>query len=100
MEEAEPSIAELVGRKRGNRRKGKRRTKETTPQTVIEPVPEAGNEPNSAEDFNGCGVQVSMFDESVENHFRAMDKIFELCGGGALDETEILRLSSSISFLR
>lgn len=99
---AEPSIAELLGRKQGNRR-SKRRTKGTTSQRATETVAEATNEQNLTEDFSGTGAKVSMFDESVENHFRAMDKISELCGEaeeGALDENEIQRLSSSITFLR
>lgn len=51
----------------------------------------------------GPGVRVSMFDYSIENHFRAMDTIFELCEEPVLegpDETDIRRFSSSITFLR
>uniref|UniRef100_A0A2P2K020 Uncharacterized protein MANES_13G012000 n=1 Tax=Rhizophora mucronata TaxID=61149 RepID=A0A2P2K020_RHIMU len=51
------------------------------------------------------GVRVSLFDDSVENHFKAMDKISRFCGEAEsesvhLDEAEIQRLSSSITFLR
>ncbi|CAN1351214.1 hypothetical protein LINPERPRIM_LOCUS42463 [Linum perenne] len=53
------------------------------------------------------GVEVLKFDYSVENHFKAVDMISQLCGenaagGGddALDEAEIRRLSSSITFLK
>ncbi|XP_030531704.1 uncharacterized protein LOC115741837 isoform X2 [Rhodamnia argentea] len=46
-------------------------------------------------------VRVWPFDCSIENHFRAVDSAAELCGEaevGALDDGEIARLSSSISF--
>ncbi|KAJ8423841.1 hypothetical protein Cgig2_000967 [Carnegiea gigantea] len=48
------------------------------------------------------GIEVSMFDSSVENHFRAMDTIYKLCGEGntgGFDNDEIERLSSTITFL-
>ena len=49
------------------------------------------------------GIEVSLFDSSAENHFRAMDTIYELCGEGntgGFDDEEIERLSSTITFLR
>ncbi|KAJ4829849.1 hypothetical protein Tsubulata_035047 [Turnera subulata] len=54
---------------------------------------------------DGDGVRVSLFDYSVENHFDAMDAISKLCEETETeppipDETEIRRLSSSITFLR
>ncbi|XP_021911148.1 uncharacterized protein LOC110824976, partial [Carica papaya] len=52
---------------------------------------------------NDARVNVSTFDYSVENHLNVMDKISKLCGEGDfdhLDESEIQRLSSSITFLR
>ncbi|XP_057984863.1 uncharacterized protein LOC110640094 isoform X3 [Hevea brasiliensis] len=52
---------------------------------------------------NGAGINVSLFDYSVENHFKAMDTISKLCGEAetdSLQEDEIQRLSSSITFLR
>ena len=50
-------------------------------------------------------VKVSEFDPCVENHFRAMDAIVELCceaedGDGGIDESDIQRFSSSTIFLR
>lgn len=48
------------------------------------------------------GIEVSMFDSSAENHFRAMDTIYKLCGEGntgGFDDDEIERLSSTITFL-
>ena len=49
------------------------------------------------------GIEVSMFDYSAENHFRAMDTIYELSGEadiGSFDDEEIERLSSTIAFWR
>ncbi|XVE78102.1 hypothetical protein DITRI_Ditri13aG0117000 [Diplodiscus trichospermus] len=51
----------------------------------------------------GAGVRVSTFDFSIENHFRAMDTISKLCEEPkieGLDETDIQRFSSSVTFLR
>ncbi|XP_070666185.1 uncharacterized protein [Malus domestica] len=45
-----------------------------------------------------------MFDDSVENHFRVMDTIAKLCGEAeedrGVEDGEIQRLSSSVTFLR
>lgn len=52
---------------------------------------------------DGPGVRVSMFDYSAENHLNVMDTISNLCGENVdegLDESDIQRLSSSITFLR
>ncbi|GMJ01191.1 hypothetical protein like AT1G19485 [Hibiscus trionum] len=52
---------------------------------------------------DGPGAKVSVFDYSIENHFRAMDTISKLCEEPkniSLDETDIQRFSSSITFLR
>ncbi|KAJ8899567.1 hypothetical protein K2173_018541 [Erythroxylum novogranatense] len=56
----------------------------------------------------GCsesGIRVSLFDYSVENHFKAMDSISRLCRmaeseADPLEEAEFQRLSSSITFLK
>ncbi|KAG4996327.1 hypothetical protein JHK85_027766 [Glycine max] len=59
-----------------------------------------GNEDSAAA---ASGVRISLFDFSVENFFRDMDTIARLCGkenGAALDQSEIQRLSSSVTFLR
>ncbi|XVF81207.1 hypothetical protein PTKIN_Ptkin15bG0137500 [Pterospermum kingtungense] len=51
---------------------------------------------------SGPGGRVSIFDYSIENHFRAMDTISKLCEEPnieGLDETDIRRFSSSITFL-
>ncbi|GKU98344.1 hypothetical protein SLEP1_g11358 [Rubroshorea leprosula] len=52
---------------------------------------------------DGPGVRVSMFDYSVENHLRAINTISKLCGepeNDGLDECDIQRPSSSITFIR
>nr|GEZ49719.1 hypothetical protein [Tanacetum cinerariifolium] len=52
--------------------------------------------------YDNEGVPVSKFDYSVENHFKAMDKIGLIDDESLIeyDETEIQRLSSSVTFLR
>lgn len=49
-------------------------------------------------------VKVSVFDCSVENHFKAIDAIFKLCGeeefSVGVEDKEVVRLSSAITFLR
>ncbi|XP_039003969.1 uncharacterized protein LOC120130887 isoform X2 [Hibiscus syriacus] len=52
---------------------------------------------------DGPGAKVSVFDDSIDNHFRAMDTISKICEepkNDDLDETDIQRFSSSITFLR
>ena len=57
-------------------------------------------------DCNGDRVvTVSEFDYCVDNHFRAIETISKLCGEDdedyyALQQTEIQRLSSSLTFLK
>ncbi|GAB4856429.1 hypothetical protein Ancab_014347 [Ancistrocladus abbreviatus] len=55
------------------------------------------------ENSEAPGCTVSLFDCSVENHFRAMDMISKLCGdtvNATFEEGEIDRISSTITFLR
>ena len=55
-------------------------------------------------DCNGDNaVTVSEFDYCVDNHFRTIETISKLCGEDdyyALQQTEIQRFSSSLTFLR
>lgn len=46
--------------------------------------------------------KISLFDYSVENHLKAVNSINDLCGETTtdLDENDINRLSSSVTFLR
>ncbi|KAE8726507.1 DNA binding protein, putative isoform 2 [Hibiscus syriacus] len=52
---------------------------------------------------DGPGAKVSVFDDSIENHFRAMYTVSKICEepkNDDLDETDMQRFSSSITFLR
>lgn len=49
------------------------------------------------------GVRISLFDYSAENHFKVIDTISKLCEepeSDGLDNSNIQRLSSTITFLR
>ncbi|KAM3341403.1 putative protein isoform X1 [Capsicum galapagoense] len=53
-------------------------------------------------EFSSSGIRVSLFDYSVENHFKAVDMICKLTGVPEIeddDEVEVNRLASSITFL-
>ncbi|KAE8098519.1 hypothetical protein FH972_016576 [Carpinus fangiana] len=101
----EPPIAELLGiKKRGKKTKTKKNNiggpakEEEGDDVAVE------NPTGSAEDrSNGPRVTVSAFDYSVENHFRAMDTISQICGeadDGGPEEGVVQRLASSVTFLR
>ncbi|XP_035544454.1 uncharacterized protein LOC108983424 isoform X2 [Juglans regia] len=115
-DQEEPPIAELLGVKK---KKNKNTTVVSSPRTRTTTgvkakkkkeggpaaVDSAAQYPTgSTEDCcNAPKVTVLKFDNSVENHFRAIDTISQLCGepeDGALEEQEIQQLSSSITFLR
>lgn len=52
---------------------------------------------------NDTGVRVSIFDYSVDKHFKALDTISKLCEepeSEGLDESDVQRLSSTVTFLR
>ena len=123
--EVEPPLAVLLAPKRGKTTKTKRKTQAATTSTDQNPAPEpepvridpepARIEPEGVRiepetvrigeegSRNGPRVSVSMFDDSVENHFRVMDTIANLCGeaeeDGGVEDGEIQRLSSSVTFL-
>lgn len=68
------------------------------PPPVLLPVPAPYANIDAAAE-----ISVSEFDYSVENHFKAVDKIVELCGQSGKvdsDQSEIERFSNSITFLR
>ena len=108
----EPPISELLSAKRGKKKKTTTTTTEGTAKKKKKkdaPVPSANAENPSgyAENCNGEKVTVLAFDESVENHFKAIDAISKLCGetcteedDAPIEESEIKRLSSSITFIR
>ncbi|KAA8516698.1 hypothetical protein F0562_016796 [Nyssa sinensis] len=103
------TIAEVLGRKRG-KKKVKGAGKKTTTQGRTNKkgqrvAADRESLPGSVEDRSDGppGISVSLFDYSVENHFRAVDTICKLCGEAEHDDfnkNEIERLSSSIIFLR
>lgn len=113
-DQEEPPIAELLGvkKKKTNKKVVSSPTTRTTTGVKAKKkkggpaaVDSAAQYPTgSAEDCcNAPKVTVLKFDNSVENHFRAIDTISQLCGQpeeGALEEREIQQLSSSITFLR
>ena len=109
----EPPISELLSAKRGKKKKTTTTTTEGTAKKKKKkkdaPVPSANAENPSgyAENCNGEKITVLAFDESVENHFKAIDAISKLCGetcteedDAPIEESEIKRLSSSITFIR
>ncbi|XP_041024907.1 uncharacterized protein LOC121265365 isoform X2 [Juglans microcarpa x Juglans regia] len=116
-DQEEPPIAELLGVKK-KKKKNKNKTGVSSPRmrttTGVKAnkkkggpavVDSAAQYPTgSAEDCcDAPKVTVLKFDNSAENHFRAIDAISQLCGelkDGALEEQEIQQLSSSITFLR
>ncbi|MCD7449714.1 hypothetical protein HAX54_001143 [Datura stramonium] len=78
--------------KRKSQPKSKNNAPES-PATVPEKVP-GGESPS--------GIPVSLFDYSVENHFKAVDTISKLTGVPEIDDAdraELNRLASSITFL-
>ncbi|KAB2631564.1 hypothetical protein D8674_009083 [Pyrus ussuriensis x Pyrus communis] len=114
--EVEPPLAVLLAPKRGKTTKDQAKNPNPEPEPVrIDPEP-ARIEPEGVRiepetvrigeegSRNGPRVSVSMFDDSVENHFRVMDTIAKLCGeaeeDGGVEDGEIQRLSSSVTFLR
>ncbi|KAG2686544.1 hypothetical protein I3760_09G010400 [Carya illinoinensis] len=110
-DQEEPPIAELLGVKKKKTNKKVVSSPRTRTTTGVKAkggpaaVDSAAQYPTgSAEDCcNAPKVTVLKFDNSVENHFRAIDTISQLCGQpeeGALEEREIQQLSSSITFLR
>ncbi|CAK9159581.1 unnamed protein product [Ilex paraguariensis] len=104
-------IAEESSRKKG-KKDGKNSAKKKTSQgrtSKKQENPIAGDRessPGAVENSKdeSQGITVSLFDYSVENHFRAVDLISMLCGESEFDSfdegEEIERLSSSITFLR
>ncbi|KAM1767400.1 hypothetical protein ACFX12_045493 [Malus domestica] len=129
--EVEPPLAVLLAPKRGKTTKTKRKSQPATTSNQQNPEPEPVRiepepvriepEPVRVEpegvrieaepvrigeegSRNGSTVRVSMFDDSVENHFRVMDTIAKLCGEAeedrGVEDGEIQPLSSSITFLR
>ncbi|XP_052172689.1 LOW QUALITY PROTEIN: uncharacterized protein LOC127788456 [Diospyros lotus] len=95
-------IAEIASRARGKRtgkvgaknKGGKRRKEEQTAVLDRKSAPADNGPPE---------ISISMFDCSVENHFRAIERICKVSGEAecdGLEKSEVERLSTSITFLR
>lgn len=89
------------------KKNSKKKKKAHTQSQAADTLPPKFSEESPEKDVPGndtpaSGIEVCLFDHSVENHFKAMDKIAELCGENKLqfDQKELQRLSSSITFLR
>ena len=102
MEDREKNtcISELLD---GNENeKKKKKVKQVSQRVAVK-----ASAPNPATANNGgdvSAVRIALFDFSVENFFRVMETIVRLCGkeedGAAIDQSEIQRMSSSVTFLR
>ncbi|XP_027365109.1 uncharacterized protein LOC113872072 isoform X2 [Abrus precatorius] len=99
-------IAELFHLK-GKKNKTKKKSKnETEPVAAKEAADSAtAITVNNGDDVStSSGVRISSFDFSVDKFFRSMDTIARLCGEEERDadseQSEIRRMSSSITFLR
>ncbi|CAL5411786.1 unnamed protein product [Camellia sinensis] len=107
--DVDATIAEMVTKKRGRKKVNiaeRKKTGQGRKKKVQSVAMDGESLPSSAEghnDNNPLGITVSMFDYSVKNHFRAMNRIRKLCGEAEcddLDKREFERLSSSITFIR
>ncbi|XP_019152955.1 PREDICTED: uncharacterized protein LOC109149566 isoform X3 [Ipomoea nil] len=104
MDVEAPPAEGLKHYKRTRRRKEQQNAPAEQPQQMEAPLP-LPEVP--AEDVSGQEapprVELSLFDDSVENHFRAIDTISQLCGepdiDDSTDQAELRRYGSSITFL-
>lgn len=97
----EPSIAKQFGckGKKSLKRKAQRTVKKMA-ETVDVQAENSARIPNDGSDPR---VKISLFDYSAENFFKTMDIIDKLCGeeeDSSFEQSEIQRLSSSVTFLR
>ncbi|CAI9778932.1 unnamed protein product [Fraxinus pennsylvanica] len=100
--EEQVEIDVLLNRK-SNSKKQKTRARSAEVARNTEPAQFSGR----TEQINSCttspGIITSIFDYSVENHFKAVDTISRLCGDPEIigsNQTEIQRFSNAITFLR
>ncbi|XP_061357997.1 uncharacterized protein LOC133302261 [Gastrolobium bilobum] len=106
MEEAneDACIAELFGCKGKKKNNKTKKTAETVGVEAAEDsaIVVAANDGGDAS--TSSGVRISLFDFSVENFFQDMDTIAKLCREeqhyAAFEQSEIQRISSSVTFLR
>ncbi|KAI7998900.1 hypothetical protein LOK49_LG10G01418 [Camellia lanceoleosa] len=107
--DVDATIAEMATKKRRRKKVNTAKRKKTGQgrKKKVQSIEVDGESlPGSAEghnDNNPLGITVSMFDYSVDNHFRAMNRIRKLCGEAEcddLDKREFEWLSSSITFIK
>ncbi|KAK4343170.1 hypothetical protein RND71_038986 [Anisodus tanguticus] len=80
----------------------RRNTKRKSQNNIPESSATAPEKVHGGESQSPSGISVSLFDYSVENHFKAVDTISKLTGVPEIDDTdkvELNRLASSITFL-
>ncbi|TKY53068.1 General transcription factor 3C polypeptide 2 [Spatholobus suberectus] len=88
------------------KKKNKKKAKEATETVAVSAEAADSATVNNGGDVTAAsGVRISLFDFSVENFFRDMDTIARLCGKeeehhAAFDQSDIQRMSSSVTFLR
>ncbi|KAL2509215.1 Transducin/WD40 repeat-like superfamily protein [Forsythia ovata] len=109
MEEAEGPVEIDMGTPLGELLKRKSKSKKQKTQARSSGVArntEPAQFPGPTEPFNSCttspGIITSVFDYSVENHFKAVDTISKLCGEPEIvgsNQNDIQRFSNSIKFL-
>ncbi|KAL5067735.1 hypothetical protein RYX36_018622 [Vicia faba] len=107
MEEAEDNlpIAALFNIKKKKKKKVTTAKKESKTVAVADDSITVRNNDGGGSSTSGdSNIRVSLFDFSIENFFHDMDTIAKLCGeeehNAAVEESEIKRLSSSVTFLR
>lgn len=97
MEEANEnlSIAKLFDIKKKKKKTTKKKTKANK---------DGGGGFASSSSSSGATSRISLFDSSAENFFRDMDTIARLCREeerhATLEQSDIQRMSSSVTFLR
>ncbi|KAI8553561.1 hypothetical protein RHMOL_Rhmol05G0025300 [Rhododendron molle] len=103
------TIAQMVSKRQGkknvkseSKKKTGERRKKKTQSVAVDQESLLGYEEGQKDDAPP-GITVSAFDYSAENYLNVVDKICKLCGQAKsddLDENEIERLSSFVTFVR
>jgi len=99
------SIATLFNIKEKKKKKKKKKTKANKEsERVADDSATAANDEGGGSTSSGANPRISLFDISAENFFEDMDTIAKLCReeerNAAVEQSEIKRMFSSITFLR